>query len=195
MYRGREMRHKELGTRVLDRLVEDLKGVGKVERTPLLEGRFMTMVFSPDREGIRKIVKEAEVKKKAAAASGPASPPGFTIGRRPCSRTSTISTCSGSTEAQAPQPVQSWFSATSRTFRILAAMSLIKFCCGLVGGWLDSRPVGGAAGWRHVLSASVERRPRRRRRHAGAPVYVSLPHNSCVGHPQLRRRAPPEPGS
>lgn len=54
VYRGRELAHKELGTRVLNRLVEDLRTYGKVERDPLLEGRFMTMVFSPDREGIRR---------------------------------------------------------------------------------------------------------------------------------------------
>ena len=59
VYRGREMRHKELGTRVLDRIVEDLKLIGKMERTPLMEGRFLTLVLSPDRDGLRRVAKQA----------------------------------------------------------------------------------------------------------------------------------------
>lgn len=53
VFRGRELGHTELGRRVLDRLVGDLTGVGKIERTPLLEGRFMTMVFIPDHEALK----------------------------------------------------------------------------------------------------------------------------------------------
>ena len=67
VYRGREMAHKELGTWVLDRLVEDLKSMGKMERTPLMEGRFMTMIMSPDREGLRRLAKEKASAKPAAA--------------------------------------------------------------------------------------------------------------------------------
>lgn len=66
VYRGREMAHKELGTRVLDRLVKDLKTMGKMERTPLMEGRFMTMIMSPDREGLRQLAKEKAAKEKGA---------------------------------------------------------------------------------------------------------------------------------
>ncbi len=65
VYRGREMTHTELGRRVLDRLVEDLKGFSKVERTPVQEGRFLTMVFGPDRDKIKRIVKAEERAKKA----------------------------------------------------------------------------------------------------------------------------------
>ena len=58
VYRGREMAHTELGRRILDRLVEDLKMISKVERTPSLEGRFMTMVFGPDREKIKRLEQQ-----------------------------------------------------------------------------------------------------------------------------------------
>jgi translation initiation factor IF-3 len=45
-FRGREMVHQELGMKVLDRVREDLAEIAKVEQTPKLEGRQMTMVIS-----------------------------------------------------------------------------------------------------------------------------------------------------
>lgn len=60
VYRGRELAHTELGRRILDRLVEDLKLWSKVERTPMLDGRFMTMVFGPDRDKIKLLAKAAK---------------------------------------------------------------------------------------------------------------------------------------
>ena len=72
VYRGRELAHTELGRRILDRLVEDLKPISKVERTPLLDGRFLTMVFGPDRDKIKRVTKQAKSVKppEAAPASG-----------------------------------------------------------------------------------------------------------------------------
>ena len=73
VYRGRELAHTELGRRILDRLVDDLKMMSKVERTPMLDGRFMTMVFGPDRDKIKRMPKPAKAQKTPAApASGPA---------------------------------------------------------------------------------------------------------------------------
>jgi translation initiation factor IF-3 len=46
-YRGREMAHQELGMNVLMRVKDDLDHVAKVEQTPRMEGRQMTMVLSP----------------------------------------------------------------------------------------------------------------------------------------------------
>ncbi len=43
-FRGREMAHQELGAKLLDRVQNDLKELAKVEQTPKLEGRQMTMV-------------------------------------------------------------------------------------------------------------------------------------------------------
>ena len=60
VYRGRELAHTELGRRILDRLVEDLKLFSKVERNPMLDGRFMTMVIGPDRDKIKQFVKAAK---------------------------------------------------------------------------------------------------------------------------------------
>jgi translation initiation factor IF-3 len=46
-FRGREMLHTELGMKVLDRVRVDLDTLAKVEQTPRIEGRQMTMVISP----------------------------------------------------------------------------------------------------------------------------------------------------
>ena len=46
-FRGREMVHQELGLKVLERVRGQLDEVAKVEQTPRLEGRQMTMVIAP----------------------------------------------------------------------------------------------------------------------------------------------------
>ena len=43
-FRGREMAHQERGMEVLNRVRDDLTEIAKVEQTPALEGRQMTMV-------------------------------------------------------------------------------------------------------------------------------------------------------
>ena len=47
VFRGREMAHMDLGRRVVDRLAQDLSDLSAVEKSPSLEGRFMTMVMNP----------------------------------------------------------------------------------------------------------------------------------------------------
>jgi translation initiation factor IF-3 len=77
VYRGREMAHLELGRRILDRLVEELKPVSRVERAPALDGRFMTMVFGPDREKIRRLEQQtARQRQPAERATAPATASG-----------------------------------------------------------------------------------------------------------------------
>ena len=46
-FRGREMVHQELGLKVLERVRGQLDELAKVEQTPRLEGRQMTMVIAP----------------------------------------------------------------------------------------------------------------------------------------------------
>ena len=58
VFRGREMAHIDIGRRVLDRVTVDLAGVGLVERNPSLEGRFMTMIISPDHAGMKRTQKQ-----------------------------------------------------------------------------------------------------------------------------------------
>ena len=47
MFRGREMAHTELGRKILDRLVGDLKDLATVDSYPKLDGRNMVMVIAP----------------------------------------------------------------------------------------------------------------------------------------------------
>lgn len=47
MFRGREMAHRDIGRRVIDRFVADVANNGVVEHGPLLEGRFITLVVAP----------------------------------------------------------------------------------------------------------------------------------------------------
>jgi translation initiation factor IF-3 len=52
MFRGREMIHQELGTRLLDLLADDVQEIAKVETAPKLDGRNMTMVLGPLKEAV-----------------------------------------------------------------------------------------------------------------------------------------------
>jgi translation initiation factor IF-3 len=62
MFRGREAAHPELGVKILDRIVERVGDVGKVESAAKLDGRNMIMVLGPDK------------RPKAPRAVSPASP-------------------------------------------------------------------------------------------------------------------------
>ena len=45
-FRGREMAHPELGRRLLEQMLADVKAIAVVERTPIMEGRMMSMILS-----------------------------------------------------------------------------------------------------------------------------------------------------
>jgi len=60
MFRGREIFHPELGQEILDRIVEQAKGVGKVEAYPRLDGRNMLMVLAPEKRPERRPADQAE---------------------------------------------------------------------------------------------------------------------------------------
>jgi len=47
MFRGREMAHRDIGRRVIDRFAKDIQETGMVEHGPLLEGRMITMIVAP----------------------------------------------------------------------------------------------------------------------------------------------------
>lgn len=49
-FRGREIVHNELGTKILDRFCTDLEGEATIDQQPKLEGRQMMMVVSPKRK-------------------------------------------------------------------------------------------------------------------------------------------------
>ncbi len=48
-FRGREMTHRELGARILEKLEKDLLDVGEVEARPRMEGNQMFIILAPKR--------------------------------------------------------------------------------------------------------------------------------------------------
>ncbi len=66
MFRGREMDHREMGYRILDRLVKDIAHVGTVDRQPEFEGRLMVMYLAP-----LPVKPGQQQKKKPAAPAAP----------------------------------------------------------------------------------------------------------------------------
>ena len=46
-FRGREMAHQNLGRELLERVADDVEGIGKIENMPKMEGRQMVMMIGP----------------------------------------------------------------------------------------------------------------------------------------------------
>lgn len=66
MFRGREMVHTYRGREQLDEVLKQLGSIAKVESTPRMEGRFMSMIVVGDRDAIA----EARRQQGITAASG-----------------------------------------------------------------------------------------------------------------------------
>jgi len=49
MFRGREITHKEIGRELLDRFIEALEDISKVDQKVSSEGRFMSVIMAPDK--------------------------------------------------------------------------------------------------------------------------------------------------
>lgn len=71
-FRGRELAHTERGEVVLKSVLERLEGYYIMEKTPAMEGRFMSMVLSPKASIIKKNVDTAEAAAALAAAEADA---------------------------------------------------------------------------------------------------------------------------
>jgi translation initiation factor IF-3 len=59
-FRGREQAHPELGKVVLDKVVDTVAHLGRVEIMPRLDGRNMTMVLAPDKRAQAAAAKAAQ---------------------------------------------------------------------------------------------------------------------------------------
>ena len=46
-FRGREMQHKELGQRILERMIADTSEYGQPEKSPMIEGLVMSAILNP----------------------------------------------------------------------------------------------------------------------------------------------------
>lgn len=64
-FRGREMAHRELGARILERLERDVTDIAEVEVRPKMEGNQMFIILNP-RKGKAERDKEKAEKEKAA---------------------------------------------------------------------------------------------------------------------------------
>ncbi len=71
-FRGREMTHRELGSRILEKLERDLADVGEVEARPRMEGNQMFIILGPKRH------KTATKAEPVAPPSPPPMPSGTT---------------------------------------------------------------------------------------------------------------------
>ncbi len=99
MFRGREVYHPELGKKILDRIADQMEGVGKPESVPRLDGRNMVMVLAPDKRA----------KQSAASKAGDpdgASQNGSAQSRSPA-RAPTAPEPDGETREQSPVPAAS----------------------------------------------------------------------------------------
>jgi len=64
MFRGREITHKDIGQKILQSVVEDLKDIAVIEQAPRMEGRQMFMILAAN----------PKAKAKAAASARPEAP-------------------------------------------------------------------------------------------------------------------------
>ena len=77
-FRGREMAHPELGSKILDDVLEAVGPAAKVDTQARLEGRSMSMTLSPDKkaqEAMKKAAAEAEREAHAEAQAHAAGEP------------------------------------------------------------------------------------------------------------------------
>lgn len=70
-FRGREMAHPELGSKILDAVIEQLGQIAKVDTSARLEGRNMTMVLSPDKKAVKRPVSPRPSETKATVINPP----------------------------------------------------------------------------------------------------------------------------
>jgi translation initiation factor IF-3 len=71
MFRGRELSHRELGHKVLQRIIEDMKEMAVIESVPRMEGRQMFMILAPN----PKMLQSQRDRAKAQAAAAPGGAP------------------------------------------------------------------------------------------------------------------------
>jgi translation initiation factor IF-3 len=76
MFRGREMSHRELGQKVLERIMSDIKDVAVIESVPRMEGRLLFMIVAPNPKLLQAQRSRAQAAEMAAAKAEAAAAPG-----------------------------------------------------------------------------------------------------------------------
>ena len=72
MFRGREMSHRELGQKVLQRIIDDIKDVAVIESVPRMEGRQMFMILAPNPKVLQAQRARAQAQGQPASGGAPA---------------------------------------------------------------------------------------------------------------------------
>ena len=75
MFRGREVAHPELGMRILNKVAEIIGAAAKIEATPRLDGRNMTMVLAPEKKVVPPKQKVPRPESSASSGSSGSSAP------------------------------------------------------------------------------------------------------------------------
>ena len=73
-FRGRELSHRELGQKVLQKVIEDLRDVAVIEAAPRMEGRQLFMILAPNPRMLQAQRDRAKAA-QAAGAPAPGAPP------------------------------------------------------------------------------------------------------------------------
>jgi translation initiation factor IF-3 len=75
MFRGREMSHRELGQKVLQRIIDDIKDVAVIESVPRMEGRQMFMILAPNPKVLQAQRARAQAQGQPASGAPAPAPP------------------------------------------------------------------------------------------------------------------------
>ena len=69
MFRGRELAHRELGRRQIDRVTQMLGTIALVENPARMEGRFLSMILVPNREAVADALRAEKKAQEAVEAA------------------------------------------------------------------------------------------------------------------------------
>jgi len=72
MFRGRELAHRELGRRQMDRVTQMLGTIALIENPARMEGRFLSMILVPNREAVADALRAEKKAQEAALAAAKA---------------------------------------------------------------------------------------------------------------------------
>jgi translation initiation factor IF-3 len=108
MFRGREMSHRELGQKVLERIMADIKDVAVIESTPRMEGRLLFMIVAPNPKLLQAQRSRAQAAEMAAAkaeagAAAAASAPAAPVTEAPAPATAAVEPAPAAAPAPAPE--------------------------------------------------------------------------------------------
>jgi translation initiation factor IF-3 len=122
-FRGREMAHPELGSRILDGVISAVGPAAKVENEARLEGRNMSMVLAPDKkaqEAMKKAAEEAAAEQAAAELAATETAP-TEVTATETAATETATTETATTETAATETATTEIATPETTPDVIAA--------------------------------------------------------------------------